>query len=215
MNAFSGEGWDGAWKAGVVGLATGAWNASGDFGMVKGFEATSDIGKLAGKLGYQMIGTAGNSIGNNWARGENPFSKVTLGVGPVNLTLGKGQKLLQWKNNLGNIATNAFGLGNLAFGGKAKFDWKNLASVYTGGLMEKMGGAWGPYSAMGPDGWTQQSLQHEMHHIWQSRAFGDTFLLHYGLHGFVASIQGKSPIDFIFVRNYFEAQAYGHYWFNP
>ncbi|MCE8192302.1 hypothetical protein JFY64_09350 [Porphyromonas gingivalis] len=159
MNAFSGEGWDGAWKAGVVGLATGAWNASGGFGMVKGFEATSDIGKLAGKLGYQMIGTAGNSIGNNWARGENPFSKVTLGVGPVNLTLGKGQKLLQWKNNLGNIATNAFGLGNLAF--------------------------------------------------------GDTFLLHYGLHGFVASIQGKSPIDFIFVRNYFEAQAYGHYWFNP
>ena len=215
MNAFSGEGWDGAWKAGVVGLATGAWNASGGFGMVKGFEATSDIGKLAGKLGYQMIGTAGNSIGNNWARGENPFSKVTLGVGPVNLTLGKGQKLLQWKNNLGNIATNAFGLGNLAFGGKAKFDWKNLASVYTGGLMEKMGGAWGPYSVMGPDGWTQQSLQHEMHHIWQSRAFGDTFLLHYGLHGFIASIQGKSLIDFIFDRNYFEAQAYGLYWFNP
>lgn len=215
MNAFSGEGWDGAWKAGIVGLATGAWNASGGFGMVKGFEATSDIGKLAGKLGYQMIGTAGNSIGNNWARGENPFSKVTLGVGPVNLTLGKGQKLLQWKNNLGNIATNTFGLGNLAFGGKAKFDWKNLASVYTGGLMEKMGGAWGPYSVMGPDGWTQQSLQHEMHHIWQSRAFGDTFLLHYGLHGFIASIQGKSLIDFIFDRNYFEAQAYGLYWFNP
>ena len=44
---------------------------------------------------------------------------------------------------------------------------------------------------------------------------GDTFLLHCGLQGIVALIQGKSPFDFIFVRNYFEAQAYGHYWFNP
>jgi hypothetical protein len=164
-------------------LASGAWTATGGFGMVKGFGATSNIGKLAGKLGYQMIGTAGSSIGNNWARGEDPFSKVTLGVGPVNLTLGKGQKLLQWQNNLGNIATNALGLGNLAFGGKVRFDWKNLATVYTGGLMEKMDGAWVPYSVMGPDKHTNNVLSHEMHHIWQSRSFGDTYLLNYGLAG--------------------------------
>jgi hypothetical protein len=37
------------------------------------------------------------------------LSKVTVGVGPVNLTLGKGQKLLQWQNNIGNIAFNAIG----------------------------------------------------------------------------------------------------------
>ena len=166
--------------------------------MVKGFGATSDIGKLAGKLGYQMIGTAGSSIGNNWARGEDPFSKVTMGVGPINLTLGKGQKLLQWQNNIGNIATNALGLGNLAFGGKASFDWKNLAPVYTGGLMEYMGGAWGPYSVMGPDGFTQQSLPHEMHHIWQSRAFGDTFLLHYGMQGISGALLGRNIWHAIF-----------------
>ncbi len=45
------------------------------------------------------------------------------------------------------------------------------------------------------------------------RQLGDTFLLHYGRQGFVAS-QGKSLIDFIFVRNYFEAQAYDYHWFN-
>ncbi|GHV72559.1 hypothetical protein FACS1894201_02480 [Bacteroidia bacterium] len=215
MNAMAGGGWDGAWKAGVAGLASGAWTATGGFGMVKAWGAENAFAQLGGKLGYQMIGTAGSSIGNNWARGEDPFSKVTLGVGPVNLTLGKGQKLLQWQNNLGNIATNALGLGNLAFGGKARFDWKNLAPVYTDGLMEKMGGAWGPYSVMGPEEWTNQSLQHEMHHIWQSRSLGDTFLLHYGLQGISGALLGKNIWQAIFELNYFETQAYGHYWFNP
>ncbi|WP_291528454.1 FG-GAP-like repeat-containing protein [Bacteroides sp. UBA939] len=215
MNAISGGGWDGAWKAGLVGAATGAWNVTGGFGMVKAFGATNEFAKLAGKLGYQMIGTAGASIGDNWSMGENPFSKITLGVGPVNLTLGKGQRLLRWQNNLGNIITNTLGLGNLAFGGKAKFDWKNLAPVYTGGLMEYMGGAWGPYSVMGPDGFTQESLSHEMHHIWQSRAFGDRFLLHYGLQGISGALLGGNIWDFILRKNYFETQGYGGHWFNP
>jgi RHS repeat-associated protein len=215
MNAMSGGGWDGAWKAGLVGLGTGAWTATGGFGMVKSWGAENAFAKLGGKLSYQMIGTAGSSIGNNWARGEDPFSKVTLGVGPVNLTLGKGQELLQWQNNLGNIATNALGLGNLAFGGKARFDWANLAPVYTGGLMEKMGGAWGPYSVMGPEKWTNSNLQHEMHHIWQSRSLGDTFLLHYGLQGISGALLGRNIWHAIFGLNYFEAQAYGHNWFNP
>lgn len=67
---------------------------------------------------------------------------------------------------------------------------------------------------MGPDGFTQQNLQHEMHHIWQSRVFGDTFLLHYGLQGIVVSIQGRSLVDFILEKNFFESQAYYHHWFN-
>jgi hypothetical protein len=79
--------------------------------------------------------------------------------------------------------------------------------------MEYMGGAWGPYSVMGPDGWTQQSLQHEMHHIWQSRSLGDTFLLHYGLQGIAASISGRSLTEFIYKMNYFETQAYDYHWF--
>ena len=215
MNAISGGGWDGAWKSGLVGAATGAWTATGGFGMVKGFGSNNAFAQLGGKLGHQMIGTAGSSIGSNWAAGKDAFSRVTLGVGPVNLTLGKGQKLLQLQNNLGNAITNTLGLGNLAFGGKASFDWKNLAPVYTKGLMEHMRGIWGPYSVMGPDGWTQQSLQHEMHHIWQSRAFGDSFLLHYGLQGISASMMGRSLSEFIYEMNFFETQAYGHHWFNP
>jgi len=221
INAISGGGWDGAWKAGLVGAATGGWSVTGGFGMVKGFGATSDIGKLAGKLGYQMIGTAGSSIGNNWAQGKDPFSKVSVGVGPVNLTLGKGQKLLQWQNNLGNIITNSLGLANLAFKvdgvrGRADFDWKNLAPVYSGGLMEHMKGAWGPYSVMSPSGILEDVKSHEMHHIWQSRSFNVNsfkdnfgFLLNYSFQGVNALLMRQSPI---FDANYFERQAYGEFW---
>lgn len=66
-NAITGGDWDGAWKAGMAGLATGAWAITGGFGMVKGLSTASRLGKLAGKLGYQMIGTVSQSIGNNWA----------------------------------------------------------------------------------------------------------------------------------------------------
>ncbi len=123
-------------------------------------------------------------------------------------------QILQWQNNIGNIATNAFGLGNFAFGGKASFDWTNLTPVYSGGFMELMGGAWGPYSVMGPEAWTMQNLQHEMHHIWQSRAFGDSFLLHYGLQGISGALISKNIWHAIFELNHFESQAYGHHWFN-
>jgi hypothetical protein len=214
INALSGGGWDGAWKAGVVGLATGGWNATGGFGMVKGFGATSDIGKLAGKLGYQMIGTAGGSIGNNWARGENPFSKVTLGVGPVNLTLGKGQKLLQWQNNIGNIAMHSFGLVNTALGGKMSFDWKNLSLNYRGGLIDKLYDPNVYDSGFSPHVVTGNSnlagvYSHELHHLWQSRAFNDVYLLNYALQGINAMLMGGR---FIEDYNYYEDVAYGEYW---
>jgi RHS repeat-associated protein len=222
LNALSGGGWDGAWKAGVVGMASGAWNATGGLGMVKGFGATSDIGKLAGKLGYQMIGTAGSSIGNNWARGENPFSKVTLGVGPVNLTLGKGQKLLQWQNNIGNIGMHSFGLINTAFGGKMNFDWKNLSLNYKGGLIDKMfptttyqnGIPYRQSSGFSPHVITGNSnlagvYSHELHHLWQSRAFNDVYLLNYALQGINALLMGGK---FVEDYNYYEDVAYGEYW---
>jgi hypothetical protein len=217
LNALSGGGWDGAWKAGVAGLASGAWNASGGFGMVKGFGATSDIGKLAGKLGYQMIGTAGGSTGNNWARGENPFSKVALGVGPVNLTLGKGQKLLQWQNNIGNIGNigmHSFGLVNTALDGKMSFDWKNLSLNYKGGLIDKIydpaywDSGFSPHVVTGNSNLSNvYSL--ELHHLWQSRAFNDVYLLNYGLQGINALLMGGS---FLENYNYYEDVAYGEYW---
>lgn len=219
MNAFSGANWNDTWKVGVVGLVTGMWNASGGFGMVKGFGATSDIVRLAGKLSYQMIGTAGSSIGNNWARGDNPFSKVSLGVGPVNLTLGKGQVLLQWQNNLGNIATNAFGLCNLALGGKVVFDWKNISLVYTGGITDLFydPGYWnsgfGAHSVIGNSNFFRYPslYPHELHHLWQSRAYGDMFLINYGLQGINAMLMGGS---FLKEYNFFEDLAYGHSWWN-
>jgi len=164
-----------------------------------------------------MIGTAGSSIGNNWSRGDDPFSKVTLGVGPVNLTLGKGQKLLQWQNNLGNIATNAVGLGNLAFGGKASFDVKNLSLNYTGGIIDRvfdpigMTTGFGAHSVMGNSNFFKDPTMypHELHHLWQSRAFGDRFLLNYGFQGISSFFLGR---DFIGGYNFFEGQAYGGYW---
>ena len=226
MNALSGGGWDGAWKAGVVGLATGCWNTSGGFGMVKGFGTTSDIGKLAGKLGYQMIGTAGGSIGNNWARGEDPFSKVTLGVGPINLTLGKKQMPFQLKNNWENIITNVLGLGNLAFGGKVNFDWKNLSLNYYGGLVDKMfpttlyenGIIYDQYSGFGAHSVIGNSnlfnadydiYSHELHHLWQSRAFGNAFVFNYVLQGIEAMSMGGS---FLEIYNYFEDIANRRFW---
>ncbi len=222
INALSGGGWDGAWKAGIVGMATGAWNASGGFGMVKGFGTTSDYGKLAGKLGYQMIGTTGQSIGNNWVRGNGLFSRVTLGVGPINLTLGKGQKLFQLQNNFGGIAMNTFGLINTVFGGKIDFDWKNLSLNYKGGLIDKMypptfyqGGkeyrndaGFSPYVVTGNSN-LNKVYSHELHHLWQSRAFNNLYLLNYGLQGINALLMGG---EFLSTYNFYEDLAYGRYW---
>ena len=79
-----------------------------------------------------------------------------------------------------------------------------------------MGGAWGPYSVMGPQDWTRNSLSHEMHHIWQSRSFNVNsiannfgFLSNYGLQGVNATLMGSS---FIGDANYFETLAYGASW---
>ena len=180
-NVITGGNGDGAWKAGIVGLATGAWAITGGFGMAKGFGTTSRLGKLAGKLGYQMIGTASQSVGNNWASNKGLFSRVTLGLGPINLTLGKGQRLLQWENNLGNIAINAFGLVNTVVGGKVHFNTDNLTIEYTGGLMDifkpypEYYAGFSPHTVTGNSG-LPVLLPHELHHLWHSRALNDLFL---------------------------------------
>ncbi|MCD7935624.1 MAG: FG-GAP-like repeat-containing protein [Tannerellaceae bacterium] len=214
INALSGGGWDGAWKAGLTGAAAGAWGATGGFGMVKGFGSANKIVQMGGKLGYQMTGTVGSSVGNNWASGKSPFSKVTLGVGPVNLTLGKGQKLLQWQNNLGNIATNAVGLSSLAYGGKVSFDWRNLSLNYEGGVVDKFfpsSSGYGAHAVFTHDFTDLDTYKHELHHLWQSRSFGDVFLLNYALQGINAELLGNG-CSFLIAGNYFEDQAYHNYW---
>ena len=217
INAISNGGWDGAWKSGVVGLATGAWSVTGGFGMANGFGATSKLGKIAGKLGYQMIGTTSISIGNNWASNKELFSKLTLGVGPVNLTIGKGQKLLQWENNIGNILSNSFGLINTAFGGKAQFDGDNLTFVYKGGLRDKFfttetekDTAFGSYAIFGWENIKDETYTHEMHHLWQSRAMNNLFWPTYSALGLSAELSGGIFYDHL---NYYEQIAYANTWY--
>lgn len=221
-NAITGGSWDGAWKAGIVGLATGAWAITGGFGMVKGFGAASRLGKLAGKLGYQMIGTVSQSVGNNWASNKGLFSRVTLGLGPINLTLGKGQRLLQWENNLGNIAINAFGLVNTVAGGKVHFNTDNLTFEYTGGLMDnfqptqsmhdsqlyEVSAGFSPYTVTGNSN-LGNVLKHELHHLWHSRALNDLFLANYGLQGLYALILKG---NFVANKNYYEDFVDSYSW---
>ena len=193
---------DAIYKSGLTGVALGGFTASNGLGLVaKGADSP-----LANKLLFQAIGTSGRSVGSNWANGNPLLSRVTVGVGPVNLTFGKGQKLLQWQNNLGNIATNLVGLSNVAFGGgDVKFDMANLAPVYTDGFMKNWPGAWGAHSVMGEKTWTNSVLRHEMAHVWQSRVLGDFYLGNYAGQGILSALQGQSFISE--PLNYFEVLA--------
>lgn len=207
--AVNGGTLDNIYKSGLVGASSGLFTVSGGFGLVKqGF---------FGRLGYQMIGSAGRSIGKNWAAGRDLYSKITLGVGPVNLTLGKDQDLIQADNNIGNIATNSFGLVNLAFGGSMDFNWKHLTPIYGGGLIDKFfGGTWGAHAILyRTDQYDQDLINHELHHIWQSRSFGDDYLYNYLGQGLLGLLIGK-PFKFghaAYYSNYFENQAYYYQWF--
>ena len=151
--------------------------------MMKEVAGQSKFWQLANRLGYQMAGTVGQSVGNNWAAGKGLFSKVTLGIGPLNLTLGKGQRLLQWENNLGNIAINAFGLVNTIAGGKVRFNTDNLTLEYRGGLMDVFqpylwySAGFSPHTVTGNSG-LSDVLRHELHHLWHSRALNDMYLLY-------------------------------------
>ena len=206
---------DEVWKSGITGLITGAWAITGGLGMVKGFGSSSKIARLAGKLGYQMIGTVGQSIGTNWAKRRKLFSKVTLGVGPVNLTFGKGQRLLQLKDNIGNIISNSLGLANTFFGGKVYFDWENLTPVYYGGLRDiffPSGTAIGTHAIIGDINIKDdlETYTHELHHLWQSRAMINQFIPTYIFQGLNAIAMGGNFVDYF---NYLEQLSYGHEWF--
>ena len=207
---------DELWKAGLVGMGIGTWSITGGFGMINGFGTASKIGQIAGKLGYQMVGTMSQSIGNNWIKGDELFSKMTLGVGPINLTIGKGQKLFQLNNNISNLLVNFVGITNMAFGGKVKFNLNNLTPVYYGGLRDKWFGnktAFGLFSIFGSKdilNFDDETFLHEAHHLWHSRAMGDFYWLNYGLQGISALIMGGSFIDLF---NYYEQIAYSRKWF--
>jgi hypothetical protein len=197
MTAIQGGNLDNVYKSGIVGAASGLFTATGGFGMVNAWGSQDKTAQFIGRQLYQGIGTAGRSIGNNWAAGRDPFSRVTVGAGPVNLTFGKGQQLLQWQNNIGNIAMNSFGLLNTAFGGKVQWDWNHLTPVYKGGLIDKfadprsMESGFSPYVVTGNSNVTGEIYSHELHHVWQSRAMGDMFAPNYVANGFFGMILNR------------------------
>jgi hypothetical protein len=219
--AIRGGNLDNIYKSGLVGAASGAFSASGGFGLVNAWGSKSNVLNFAGRQLYQAIGSAGQSIGNNWAMGEDLLSRVSVGVGPVNLTFGKGQSLFQINGNIGNIATNAFGLANLAFGGSMSFNWKHLTPNYSGGFIDKFfAAAWGPYSVLYPSDQLRTEgdalLAHELHHTWQSRALGDSFLRHYAGQGVLGLLLGRrsfSIYNAVLHGNYYENVPYNLRWF--
>lgn len=217
-NTLSGGGWDGAWKAGVAGLATGTWTVTGGFGMVKGF-GTSSFGKLAGKLGYQMTGTTMDSMGDNWAKGRGFFSKMRIGIGPITLVLGKNVSFRDYiQSNVCWLATNTiFAVNALSRGEKIGWDLNNFELTFYNG--NPNGKAYGAYTIWGdPD-----AMAHEYHHLWQARSTNQKFFPNYILHGLMGALTGKNGDRtwtgfghladcFVGPNNPYEAMAYDGYW---
>ena len=202
------------WKAGLVGFGSSIFNTSGGFGLVKrGF---------FGRLGYQGLSTSIGSIGQNWVYGRDLLSRVTWGVGPVNFTLGRGQRLLQFGTNFGNLLTHSIGFYNvIEAGGKVRFNWEHLAFEFHGGFLEDAyNGATGAYSILSDVATTGDLTAHELTHIWQSRAFGNAFVPLWALSGLNSILAGKHfsnrfialPLFNIRTFNYFENQAYDDVW---
>lgn len=199
---------DAVYKSGLVGAASGAFSASGGLGLAKAWGSKSGVAKFAGRIGYQSIGTAGRSIGNNWVHGRSAFSRIVVGAGPVNLTFGKNQKLFQVRDNLMNIAFNSIGIANWAYGGfgksKLQIDFKNLTAVYSGGFLDKAFNNWtdatGAHTVLSTANPTSSLLAHEFNHIWYSRALGDLFIANYFFQGVFPAIMGEDQ----YFGNYFE-----------
>ena len=215
FNGLASGDWNSAWKAGVSGMVTGAWSITGGLGLVKG--AGNDIAGLARKLGYQMIGTTVSSIGDNWTNNRALLSKLTIGIGPVNITIGKGQKLLQLQENMGNIIINSFGLANAAlFGAKVSFDKNNLTLCYTGGMIDKLYppsdfvSGFSPYTITGNSKLLKSNIyMHELHHLWHSRALSNKYLFNYALNGINSLLLNGA---FVTERNYYETFADEYKW---
>lgn len=194
------------WKFGTVGAASGAFSVTGGLGLAEqGF---------GGRLAYQGISTTGQSIGNNWARGDDPFGKFTVGLGPVNLTAGRNMSwgnILRIENNWGNVITNGLGIANRATGGDMQFDKQHLTFRYHGGWLEKYSnGNTGAYSVLGDNlDDDDKTLAHELNHVWLSRAMNNQFVFNYGLQALSALSLGRSPIT---NANYFEQLADSDAW---
>ena len=184
--------------------------------MAGAWKTTSTVGKMAGKLGYQAIGTVMESMAGNWTKNKGLFSRVVLGIGPINLTLGKGEDLIQFRDNIENIVGNTASLINAAKGAKLGWDWENLTLTSAGGWGDK---AYPPEPFINGEGKMVQRyagltinsvlgnsnlggvFSHELHHLWQERAMLKNFYLNYLFNGIVSLAHGG---DFIKTMNLYE-----------
>lgn len=214
FNALSGGGWDGAWKAGLAGAATGAWVGTGGMGLAKKGLMGS---KLAGKLAYQAIGTSMRSIGSNWAGGSNILSRVDVGIGPLTFTLGKRERLFQFGPNAGSLIANGLGVMNTAFfGGDWKWNKENLGIDYIGGLYDKINfGSTGAYAVGLHSGQLNQEgltlIAHEYTHTWDSRVLGNLFLPNYYTNFLFSIFQGGHNVlgyPNLYYNHYYEYKAF-------
>jgi hypothetical protein len=205
-------------KYAAVGFATGYFGASGGLGMV-GSKNTALGYKIAGRLGTQMLTTAGRSIGNNWAAGRDPFGSFMVGVGPINLRVGTNHAVqLNLKDNILNAFSNGVGLLTSGLSmidsrwkfGSITFDYKNSLSFnYQNELLGKMVNALGaPANTMGLYSiWNSVSesgyLNEEGNHVWQSRIFNRLFVPTYT---WATTINWIS--NGVYYDQFFENQAY-------
>jgi len=206
-SAISGGGWDGAWKAGLMGAASGGWTATGGFGLVKK--------GLLEKSIFQNVGLGLRSIGNNFAHGVGAFHNYNIGIGPLQLKFGKSYskdeygnyKNYKWYQSIFNVNNvfHAFNLTNtfLYESNMKKFDPDNLSYEYQigkKGLLKSLyneAGETGIYGILGASGKFSFDVE-ETFHVWQSRSMGDGFIPNY-LFNFLQKVSLNHNF------NYFEA----------
>ena len=200
ITSLTGGGFNEAWKSGISGMITNAWAVSGGFGMVKAWNSTNKLNKIFGKLGYQALGSTIESVTHNWTRNRNLFSKIVLGVGPINVRLQKGKNLLQLEDNIENLLGNTACLVNAAFGAKLQWDWNNLSMKSAGGI-----GEWIYPSYRYNSGLTVNAIMgnnflkgvynHETYHLWQERAMLHSFYYNYFFNGLTSFIYKGKFVD--------------------
>jgi RHS repeat-associated protein len=189
------------WKGALTGYALGLWSASGGVGLMKH--------GLPAKLSYQAIGTSLNSVGNSWAQGEDPFSDIVVGLGPVNLTFGVNRKF-HLNDNWENLRFNSIGFANLFTGGHVSWSWDHLSFIYSGGDLSRIVppdgiSLYAPFYKPNMTKFYPDLRVHELHHVWHSRIFsGGSWPLFYLM---------ESLLTLSYSLNYYETQAYNREWF--
>jgi RHS repeat-associated protein len=206
---FSGTSSGDWWKSALVGFASGYVGATGAFGWVK-------EGELLKKLAVQAGLSTFNSIGNNWARGDELFSDVRIGLGPVTFNVGKGQRLLNLGNNWFNAGVYSLGFLNLLTGGSVDWEPNSLSLNFKGGVT-----SWFINNVLGAQAWANGTMfnasgnylvGHEGTHVWQSRFFGNpNFSFDYLFSTFQSFLMDPYASTSIFHSRFFRAYYYNFF----